>query len=206
MTVIYDAVKPVFPETPVRYPPEHKIETRKRIVQSARKLWKAKGYANVTINEIMKDAGLTHGGFYAHFKSKDDLFAEAAFDVEVLERYRTLAADPAVPPLAVFEAVLDYYLSAAHRDNPAEGCPLVALSDDAWRLGEEVQSAYARLTDVAVQQLQEVLKDRVLTHTVLAAMTGAVQLARGVGEEKRSLEILEDTKRTLIALVTERLG
>ena len=113
------------------YPPEHKQQTRLRIVEAARRLWKAKGYANVTIGEIMKAAGLTHGGFYAHFKAKDELFAEAALDTGILDRYRALTQDPDATALGVFEMVLEYYLSAGHRDNPADGCPLVALSEDA---------------------------------------------------------------------------
>ena len=188
------------------YPPEHKQQTRERIVEAARRLWKAKGYANVSIGELMKDAGLTHGGFYAHFKSKDDLFAEAALDTQILERYRAMTADPGVTPLSVFEMVLDTYLSAGHRDNPSEGCPLVALSEDAWRMGRGVQSAYTKLTDTAIQQLTHVLGgDGVLARATLAAMVGAVQLARGVDDEAQSLAILEDTKATLMKLAQERL-
>lgn len=215
MAVIYNSVKsdsfpvclsPYALETRMGYPPEHKQQTRARIVEAARKLWKVKGYANVSIGQIMKDAGLTHGGFYAHFKSKDELFAEAALDTGVMERYRAMLADPATPPLAVFEMVLDFYLSAGHIANPAEGCPLVALSEDAWRLGHGVQAAYTKLTEVAVRQFTELLNgDRALAHTVLATMVGAVQLARGVGDEKQSLNILEDAKTTLMHMARARL-
>ncbi|HEY9081069.1 TetR/AcrR family transcriptional regulator [Magnetovibrio sp.] len=189
------------------YPPEHKPQTRQRIVESARYLWKAHGYANVTINQIMKDAGLTRGGFYAHFKSKDDLFAEAALDTGVMERYRALASDPNVSTREVFEGVLDYYLSAAHRDNPAEGCPLVALSEDAWRLGDGVQDAYSKLTGLAVEQLSQVLGgDQALARMTLSAMVGAVQLARGVRDEAQSLEILHATKTTLLKCCEQALS
>jgi len=181
------------------YPPEHKQQTRERIVVAARHLWKAHGYANVSINQIMKDAGLTHGGFYAHFKSKDELFSEAALDTEMLDRYRAMIAMPDVTSQQVFEMVLDYYLSAAHRDNPAEGCPLVALSEDAWRLGKGAQGAYTKLTDTAVKQLAHVLGgNTALAHMVLSAMVGAITLARGVGDEAKSLKILENTKAQLL--------
>ena len=206
MIVIYNRVKVFSEEPPVSYPPEHKEQTRARIVDSARRLWKAKGYANVTIGEIMKDAGLTHGGFYAHFKSKEELFAEAALDTEVLDRYRAMRADPSVPAIAVFEAVLDVYLSAGHRDNPSEGCPLVALSEDAWRMGAGVQAAYTELTRVASERLADLLGDDALAHAVLAAMVGAVQLARGVGDDAQSLKILSDTRQILVAMVNQRLG
>lgn len=210
MSVIYTFVKSVFQEHSVGYSPEHKQQTRQRIVEVARALWKAKGYANISIGQIMKQAGLTHGGFYAHFKSKDDLFAEAALDPQILERYRALtqsiADDPSVTPLSVFEMVLDHYLSAGHRDNPSEGCPLVALSEDAWRMGKGVQSAYTKLTDTAIKQITHLLDgDAVLARTVLSAMVGAVQLARGVGDDAQSLKILEDTKITLMQLAKERL-
>jgi len=189
------------------YPPEHKPKTRERIVQSARRLWKAKGYANVSIDQIMKDAGLTHGGFYAHFTSKDELFAEAALDTGMLDRYRTMIQDPEIKPLQVFEMVLDYYLSSAHRDNPAEGCPLVALSDDAWRLGDGVQDAYTKLAYTAVKQLAHVLGgDEKLAHLALSAMVGAVQLARGVNDAGHSQKILNDTKVTLLKLVELELA
>jgi len=183
------------------YPPEHKQQTRERIVAAARHLWKAHGYANVSINQIMKEAGLTHGGFYAHFKSKDELFSEAALDTKMLDRYRGMIAMPDVTSVQVFEMVLDYYLSAAHRDNPAEGCPLVALSEDVWRLGKGAQGAYAQLTDTAVKQLTHVLGgDEAVAHVVLSAMVGAITLARGVGDEAKSLKILEDTKAELIKI------
>lgn len=189
------------------YPPEHKQQTRERIVESARRLWKAKGYANVSINEIMKDAGLTHGGFYAHFKSKDDLFAEAALDTAILERYRAMLTEPDVTPLSVFETVVDTYLSAGHRDNPGEGCPLVALSDDAWRMGADVQGAYTKLADMALKQLTHVLDgDAALAHTVLAAMVGAIQVARGVNDADLSERLLGHTKLTLMKLAADRLG
>ena len=188
------------------YPPEHKQQTRARIVESARRLWKAKGYANVSIGEIMKDAGLTHGGFYAHFQSKEELFAEAALDTAVLERYRALRADPLVPTLAVFESVLDTYLSAGHRDNPAEGCPLVALSEDAWRMGKGVQAAYTQLAQYASAQMAELLGDEALSHAALAAMVGAIQIARGVDDPALSQKILDDVKAALMQMAAARIG
>lgn len=188
------------------YPPEHKEQTRRRIVEGARRLWKRKGYANVTIGEIMKDAGLTHGGFYAHFKSKEELFAEAALDTEMLERYRAMRTDPSVSAIDVFAAVLDVYLSTAHRDNPSDGCPLVALSEDSWRLGAGVQAAYRQLTEYAVKQMVHLLNDEALARMALAAMVGAVQLSRGVGDVKESQKILDDTKAALIEMAKVRLG
>jgi len=188
------------------YPPDHKQKTRQRIVEAARKLWKAKGYANVSIGEIMKAAGLTHGGFYAHFKSKEALFVAAALDTSVTERYRAFKDDPKAHPLDVFEAVLDTYLSVGHRDNPEDGCPLVALSDDAWRMGAGVQSAYTQLTKKAVKLLTELLNgDEALAHTVLAALVGAIQLARAVDDPKLSEAFLHDAKAQFMKVVAERM-
>ena len=189
------------------YPPEHKQQTRERIVVAARHLWKAHGYPNVSINQIMKEVGLTHGGFYAHFKSKDELFSEAAMDTKMLDRYRDMIAMPGVTSVQVFEMLLDYYLSADHRDNPAEGCPLVALSEDVWRLGKGAQGAYTKLTDTAVKQLTHVLGgDEALAHVVLSAMVGAITLARGVGDDAKSLKILGDTRTQLLKIVDPLLA
>lgn len=188
------------------YTPEHKQRTRQRIVESARKLWKAKGYANISINEIMKGADLTHGGFYAHFKSKADLFAEAMLDVGMLERYRAMVAEPGVSRLDVFAMVLDHYLSAGHRDNPQDGCPLVALGEDVWRMGGDAQVAYSKMTEIAIRQLAHLLDgDLALSRAVLSAMVGAIQLARGAESDELGQQIIDDTKAMLIGLANERL-
>lgn len=189
------------------YTPEHKQQTRERIVASARRLWKEHGYANVSINQIMKDAGLTHGGFYAHFQSKEELFAEAALDTGMLERYRAMIADSDVTHIGVLEMLLDFYLSTEHRDNPADGCPLVALSEDAWRLGDGVQAAYTQLTDLAVKRLAHILEgDRDLARMVLSAMVGAVQVARGTQDPEMSQRILTDTKAMLLEFAAQKLA
>jgi len=84
---------------------------------------------------------------------------------------------------------------------------LVALSEDAWRLGKGVQGAYTQLTDTAIKQLTHVLDgDAALARTTLAAMVGAVQLARGTADEKQSLQIMADTKATLLAMAKDKLG
>jgi len=184
------------------YSADHKAKTRDRIIESARRLWKTRGYANVSIRQVMDGAGLTHGGFYAHFKCKDDLLGAAVMDTALLDRYRAMIEDPRTTSMEVFEMVLDMYLSVAHRDDPGAGCPLVALSEDVWHLGDGAMGAYARLVDTATKQLAHVLNgDRARAHMVLSTMVGAITLARGVGDEQQSRKIIDDARAQVLAWV-----
>jgi len=111
---------------------EEAAETHKRIVQAAARQFREKGIAATGLAELMKAAGLTHGGFYKHFASKDQLVAEAtAAAVDSL--LKEMAAHP------TFKSALAAYLSTRHRDNPASGCPLAALGDELARSGKEAR-------------------------------------------------------------------
>ena len=99
---------------------EQVLENKRTILEAAGRLFRERGFESVTVADVMKSAGLTHGGFYGYFKSKDDLIAQAL--AEVLGR----AATPP-PELAVYA---ERYLSAAHRSNVAGGCPVAALAGD----------------------------------------------------------------------------
>lgn len=122
----------------MRYSSEHKAETRSRIVSLAAQQIRLKGPAQVAVTEVMASAGLTHGGFYAHFPSKDALVAEAVEAMFADAQSRTPALDDALADettdvLGAFRTYLASYLSPAHRDGPERGCPLPALSTDMAR-------------------------------------------------------------------------
>jgi TetR/AcrR family transcriptional regulator, transcriptional repressor for nem operon len=123
---------------------EEAAETRKRIVRAAALQFREKGIAATGLAELMKTAGLTHGGFYKHFASKDQLVAEAtAAAVDSL--LKEMAAHPTI------KSAVAAYLSNRHRDNPASGCPLAALGDELARSGKEARPAatagFMRLVD-----------------------------------------------------------
>src|SRR5258708_7675930 len=113
---------------------EEAAQTRKHIVRAAARQFREKGIAATGLAELMKAAGLTHGGFYKHFASKDRLVAEAtAAAVDSL--LKEMAAHP------TFKSAVAAYLSTRHRDNPASGCPLAALGDELARSGKEARAA-----------------------------------------------------------------
>src|ERR1051325_8006267 len=118
----------------MRYPPAHKHATRRRILDAASQAFREHGVAETGVDEVMRRAGLTHGGFYSHFRDKSELVAEAcaaAFDAGVpnLER---IAALPT--PAARARLLIDSYLSTHHRDKRGSDCFVVAVGADMVRL------------------------------------------------------------------------
>src|SRR5271155_4746288 len=121
---------------------EKAAENRERIIEAAGALFREKGFGGIGVADIMKAADLTHGGFYGHFASKDDLVAQAS------ERAMVRAAANwgkvvAVAPDKPYAALLKHYLSPRHRDDPGQGCAFAALSGDAARCDNSVRHAFA---------------------------------------------------------------
>src|ERR1700681_4314409 len=109
---------------------EKAAENRERIIDAAGALFRAKGFGGIGVADIMKAAGLTHGGFYGHFVSKDDLVAQASkrtMTRAAANWGKVVAAEPEQP----FAALLQHYLSPRHRDDPSRGCAFAALGNDA---------------------------------------------------------------------------
>src|SRR5215203_2827528 len=118
----------------MRYPAAHKHATRRRIVEAASQAFRERGVAETGVDEVMRRAGLTHGGFYAHFADKTELLGEAcgaAFDAAVTNLERIAAAPT---PAARARLLIDSYLGARHRDNRGSGCLVVAVGADMVRL------------------------------------------------------------------------
>ena len=134
----------------------------------------------------MKAAGLTHGGFYKHFSSKDQLVAEATA-VAVDSLLKEMAAH------ATFKSVVAAYLSTRHRDNPASGCPLAALGDELARSGKEARAAattgFMRLVDTLAGDARNAAARR-RALVAAATMIGAVTMSRLVTDPALSTEIL----------------
>src|SRR5687767_6494448 len=119
---------------------EQAAENRERVVQVAAKLFRERGFDGIGVADLMKAAGLTHGGFYGNFASKDDLAAEAssrAMD-ETLQNWSTVVAKE---PGAGFSRIVDRYVSEGHRDNPGKGCLIAALGSDIRRQARPVRRA-----------------------------------------------------------------
>jgi TetR/AcrR family transcriptional regulator, transcriptional repressor for nem operon len=158
----------------VAWPSEHKRATRERIVEAAAAEYRAKGVSGVGVAQIMSRAGLTHGGFYAHFSSKDDLLAEA---LERATRQTCETLEGSLGGLTARRrllAVIDRYLSSEHAAHPDRGCPVAALAPELARADRKTRQELAR--SIRSRELHE---DEIAG--VFACMVGGLVLARGLG-------------------------
>ncbi len=180
-----------------------KQKTHEKIVETASKRLREEGLEGIGVANLMKEAGLTVGGFYKHFASRDDLVAEAiqsAFD----SWGRKLEAEGVNPAEMTAADVADRYVSADHRDNPGEGCPFAALTSDISRSGEKARGIgtdglrrnFASLASKAAGADDSERRRRAIM--AFAMMTGGVGLARISSDEVLSAEILA-TVRDFVA-------
>jgi TetR/AcrR family transcriptional regulator, transcriptional repressor for nem operon len=177
------------------WPDDHKEQTRDRIVESAATALRAKGLDGVSIAEIMAEAGLTHGGFYAHFKSKDELIGAALGRAsrETIERL----SNNRVPDDRRIEAVIDTYLSAGHASHPELGCPLAALGSELVRGSDQIREGVAARVAQRIEWVRQLLPEGEATEenatAMVATMLGGLLLARMVAPDK-SGAVLEATR------------
>ena len=189
----------------MRYSNEHKAETRQRVLKEAAREIRAKGPDGVGVAGVMARAGLTHGGFYAHFPSKDALVAEAIGTMFEGARRRAVQFDESDDPRAALRAYVDFYLSHAHRDSREHGCPLPALSGDFARAEAPVRERFGAGVAGLMGRLEDLLgrigwPDAGSEATaLLAQMVGAVALSRSVGEGAPSDAILDRTHAVIVA-------
>lgn len=189
----------------MRYSSGHRAETRERVLKEAAKEIRAKGPDNVAVAGIMARAGLTHGGFYAHFKSKDALVGEAIGTMFADARARTERIDAVGDPKAVLRAYVDFYLSPAHRDSRDRGCPLPTLSGDFARSEPATRDRFGAGVVGIASRLAAPLATlgcadaEAESHALLAQLVGGVALARAVGDPALSDALLADTHASIVA-------
>ena len=180
----------------MRYSREHKLETHARIVKKASVRIREKGAHGIGVADLMKDAGLTHGGFYAHFDSREALVIEAfayAMDRST-ERWRKLAET--IPPEKRMATIVETYLTPLHRDDPGHGCAVTALGAEIARESPKTRKAFAAKLEQMVDMLAEQIPDvprkaaRKQALATLSTMVGTLVLARIAGSGELSDEIL----------------
>jgi TetR/AcrR family transcriptional regulator, transcriptional repressor for nem operon len=183
-----------------RHSQDEKAKNHERIVEVAAARIRESGTTTPGVAEIMHAAGLTHGGFYKHFGSRDELIAEAA-DRAFAENQGAVAAvtEGVDDPLAAF---VDWYVSDEHRDSPASGCGVVALGGDAARGETGVRAAYTKQVKRYVACLEELLgganpETRRQATVMLSTLVGAILVARAVNDPELSDEIIDDVRATL---------
>ena len=184
-----------------RYSSDHKAKTYEAIVAATAQRLRIGGIEGVGVASIMADLGLTHGGFYAHFKSRDALLAAAL----------TRLFDDAVDTVGRFEEkygrqeglsrYADFYLSPKHRDDMTMGCPIPALSGETRRAAPPVRAAFdaglERLTERLGKLMPKGGKKAALA--LLGEMSGTLSVSRAMGDAKASNEFLAAKRKTVLA-------
>lgn len=190
----------------MRYPPDRKTATRRRIVDAASQVFRERGVAQAGVDDVMRKAGLTHGGFYAHFRGKDELLAEACtagFDAAVPNLERISAGRT---PAARARLLIDSYLGTRHRDNCGSGCLVVAVGAEMARLRGAARATYAggfaRHLDrlgAALRLASDPARNRERVTALMSALVGALLFARAADDPVASDAILRSMRRELRA-------
>jgi TetR/AcrR family transcriptional repressor of nem operon len=192
----------------MRYSDSHKQETRKKVLQAAAAAVRAKGPDGVGVAEIMAEVGLTHGGFYAHFKSKEALVAAAIEEAFGQSRRRFARMTEAMTSDEALAAFVDAYVSTEHRNNPQRGCPISTLTNDLPRQGPLVRAAFDAGVEGLIARLEAWLPEqdsvarRSLASSLVAEMAGAVALSRAVSDESLAEQLLEASRGRIKARVS----
>src|SRR5712692_7672898 len=180
----------------MRYSKEHKLETHARIVKKASVRLREKGAHGVGVADLMKEAGLTHGGFYAHFDSREALVIEAFADAmdRSTERWRKLAEQ--TPPEKRLATIVGTYLTPLHRDDPGHGCAVPTLGAEIARESPKTRRAFAAKLEQMIDMIAEQIPDlprkaaRKKAMATLATMIGTLVVSRIAGSGEFSDEIL----------------
>jgi TetR/AcrR family transcriptional repressor of nem operon len=186
----------------------HKERTRERILDEAAQALRVGGTEGISVGALMKRAGLTHGGFYAHFQSRDDLVANAVDrmfrdSAAMLDRF--LGEHAGLPELA---ALVDYYLSEQMLLAPERGCPLPGLSGEVPRMAPAARTRFERGIEVFRSRIARVLTDagyrdaEQRATSMLAEMVGAMTLARSMSDRRTASDILTNTRHALHGRLT----
>ena len=194
----------------MRYSKEHKQETHARIVKKASVRLREKGAHGIGVADLMKEAGLTHGGFYAHFDSREALVMEAfgyAMDRST-ERWRKLAEQ--TPPDKRLATIVENYLTPLHRDDPGHGCAVPTLGAEIAREGPKTRKAFAakleQMIDMMADQVLEVPRKGARKQAVaaLATMMGTLVLSRIAGSGELSEEILAAGREAVLGRAAKK--
>lgn len=185
----------------MRYEPGHKATTHRRIVKNAARRLRAEGLSGPGVAKLMKASGLTVGGFYKHFRSKDELLVEAIEQGFLEHGEKSLAALENVPSSERWKAIVRHYLSPEHCEHPEFGCPIAALAPEIARAGPAVRKRIASLMKARRERVMQFMPGETATerersfNIIFPAMVGAVAVARILpypAEREKILHALRD--------------
>jgi TetR/AcrR family transcriptional repressor of nem operon len=188
----------------MRYPPEHKAEVHQKIVKDASRRVRAEGLSGAAVAEVMRDTGLTHGGFYRHFESKDELLMESLRDAfrEITDKLARAAEQSQSE--APWKAIVKSYLSLEYCDHAERGCPLTALAPELARVDKSIAGKVVtelvnyknRMTQFMPGQ-RTADKERAF-FVIFSTMIGAVQIARMLPDRVVQEKVLASARDFLL--------
>jgi TetR/AcrR family transcriptional regulator, transcriptional repressor for nem operon len=188
----------------MRYRPEHKVETRQKIVKDASRRVRAEGVTGAAVSAVMRDAGLTHGGFYKHFGSKDELLMESLSEAFGETADRLVHIGEQSPPQTAWKAIVKAYLSQEFCDHVEYGCPLTALAPELARADkttkaqtfEELKKYKSRILPFMPGQ-RTADKERAF-FSIFSTMIGAIEIARMLPEPAMREKVLATAREFLL--------
>ena len=184
----------------MRYPPEHKEKTRRAIIEAAARLFRERGPDAVGLPDIMASAGLTIGGFYRHFESKEELF-RLALEHAMQQTVEMMSKKKGTVGREWLGKAAAIYLHPAHRANVGGGCPLPMLTSEVARRDDGAKERFSNLLEQIVDQVEARLHDadapRQEAWGVLATMVGGLLLSRGTADDRLAEEILSSCRKYL---------
>lgn len=185
-----------------RTPNSRKEETHERIVDAAARAIRRHGYAGVGVADVMKEAGLTHGGFYAHFQSRDALIVEALERAgrESSGAVARAAERHAAKGVSAFRSLVETYLANEHLASMDNGCPVAALGCDMPRQSPPVREASTLRVQRLIAAVRSALPQaqRTAASVVAGTLVGSLQLARALGDNAEGRALLAATRKSLI--------
>lgn len=182
----------------MRYGKDHKEETHKRVVEAAARRFRKDGIESTGVVDLMADAGLTHGGFYAHFSSKETLVKEALAAASMksrahlqgqIDEARAEGRDP-------LEAIIRSYLTATHRDRPDRGCSVAALGSEIARHPRKTREAFTEGLEKTIGIIASALPETVpnrqeRAYAIFSTLIGALQLSRAISDSAMSQAVID---------------
>ena len=177
-----------------------KANTHAKLVETAAARFKEHGVDGISLADLMHDLKLTHGGFYKHFASRDELVAEA-LELALEQSGQTMRERLFDGDKPAVDKFVDFYLGEAHRDARAGGCAVAALAGDAARKGAEMQAQFRKSIERNVETLSEALdkgdtqESRETALMILSSLYGALMMARAVGDSPLSREVLRTARK-----------
>jgi TetR/AcrR family transcriptional regulator, transcriptional repressor for nem operon len=188
----------------MRYGAEHKGEVHQKIVKDASRRVRAEGVTGAAVSAVMKDSGLTHGGFYKHFESKDKLLAESLGEAfgEIAERLAD--AGEKSPPGTAWKAIVKAYLSPEHCDHAECGCPVAALAPELARAGEALKAPILEELFKYKSRMLPMMPGRRAADkeraffAIFSTMVGAIAIARILPDQTARAKVLANAREFLL--------